>query len=279
MLTSTHDRHTLQTSMLTTRLLVMTLCGVCAWSLLSESSTSARAEQSDNSQEANLIPGERVIMGIVEEIRGDQAKVNTGEVQPRYLPMNIRKEKGLPALKEGDKVEMTVNDQNLLVDLHLQGETSQHKKIHGILTQPLVTGHNKAVIQSDEKKEEAFLIRPLARSKVASVPVGAEATFLIDEMNQIVDVTYSGQKEVDKAQGLVEKKTPLKASFKKVTGVLVQPLKENTISIKENGKEQQYEVRSLVQKKIKALSPGQSIVLFIDDENKVTDVSFEKEKS
>jgi hypothetical protein len=157
-------------------------------------------------------------MGIVEEIRGDQAKVNTGEVQPRYLPMNIRKEKGLPALKEGDKVEMTVNDQNLLVDLHLPGETSQHKKVHGILTQPLVTGHNKAVIQSDEKKEEAFLIRPLARSKVASVPVGAEATFLIDEMNQIVDVTYRSQKEAHKAQGLAEKKSPLKASFKKVSG-------------------------------------------------------------
>jgi hypothetical protein len=98
-------------------------------------------------------------------------------------------------------------------------------------------------------------------------------------MNQIVDVTYSSQKEANKAQGLVEKKSPLKASFKKVTGVLVQPLQENTISIEENGEEQQYEVRSLVQEKIKNLSSGQSIVLFIDDENKVTDVSFEKEKS
>jgi hypothetical protein len=218
-------------------------------------------------------------MGTVEEIRGDQAKVNTGEVQSRYVPMNIRKEKGLPELKEGDQVEMTVNDQNLLVDLHLPGETSQHKKIHGSLAQPLVTGHDKAVILSDENKEESFLIRPLARSKVASVPVGAEAIFLIDEMNQIVDVTYRSQKEAHKAQGLAEKKSPLKASFKKVTGVLVQPLQENTISIEENGKEQQYEVRLLIQKKIKNLSSGQSIVLFIDDENKVTDVSFENEKS
>lgn len=279
MLTSLYDRHTFQ-SILTKRLLVMTLCGVCSWALLSESSTSAWAEQSDQSQEATgLIPGERVITGIVEEIKGEQAKINIGEVQPRYVPMNIRKEKGLPELKEGDQVEMTVNDQNLLVDLHLPGETSQHKKIHGILAQPLVTGHAKAVIQSEGNKEEPFLIRPLARSKVASVPVGAEAIFLIDEMNQIVDVTYSSQKEVTKAQGLVEKKSPLKASFKKVTGVLVQPLQENTISIEENGEEHQYEVRSLVQEKIKNLSAGQSIVLFIDDENKVTDVSFEKEKS
>jgi hypothetical protein len=204
MLTSIHERHTFQTFELTKRLLVMTLCGVCSWSLLAETSTRAWAEQPDNSQDANnLIPGERVITGIVEEIRGDQAKVNTGEVQPRYVPMNIRSEKGLPELKEGDQVEMTVNDQNLLVDLHLPGETSQHKKIHGTLAQPLVTGHDKAVIQSDENKEESFLIRPLARSKVASVPVGAEAIFLIDEMNQIVDVTYSSQKEVEKAQGLL----------------------------------------------------------------------------
>lgn len=54
-------------------------------------------EQSNKSHEAlHLILGERVIMAIVEEVRGEQAKVNTGKVQPRYVPMNIRKEKWLP---------------------------------------------------------------------------------------------------------------------------------------------------------------------------------------
>jgi hypothetical protein len=137
-----------------------------------------------------------------------------------------------------------------------------------------VTGHDKAVIQSQEHEEEYF-IRPLARSKVASVPVGVEATFLIDEMNQIVDVTFDSQAKSNKAQELGEKKSPLKGNFKKVTGVLTQPLQDNTVSIQEEGsKAQQYEVRPLVQEKLKQLSKGRTVVLFIDDENKVTDASF-----
>ena len=32
--------------------------------------------------------------------------------------------KELPALKRGDRVELTVNDQNLLVDVHLVGESA-----------------------------------------------------------------------------------------------------------------------------------------------------------
>jgi ribosomal protein S1 len=65
-----------------------------------------------------LLSGDRVLLGTVEEIRSDQAKVDIGEGQPRYIPMNVRKDKGLPELKIGDLVEITVNDQNLLVDVH-----------------------------------------------------------------------------------------------------------------------------------------------------------------
>jgi hypothetical protein len=65
-----------------------------------------------------------------------------------------------------------------------------------------------------------------------------------------------------------------------VTGVLIQPLRDKRISIQQERKgEQQYEVRPLTQEKLKNLSSGQVVVLFIDDENKVTDVSFTKEKS
>ena len=176
-------------------------------------------------------------------------------------------------------MEITVNDQNLIVDLHLPGEKSHHRVVRGILAQPLTTGHDKAVIQIKEGEEESHLISSMARSKVASIPVGAEAVFLLDEIGKIVDVTFGSQEEVDKAQQSGEKKSPLKGSFKKVTGVLIQPLQDNAISIRENGrKEQWYEVRSHVQDKLKTLSPGQLVVLFIDDKNKVTDAAFSPDK-
>ena len=53
-----------------------------------------------------------------------------------------------------------------------------------------MTGHDKAVIRTTNGKEESHLVRPVARSKVASIPVGADVIFLIDELDKIVDVTY-----------------------------------------------------------------------------------------
>ncbi|HNP59273.1 MAG TPA: hypothetical protein PKM72_00465 [Nitrospirales bacterium] len=239
----------------------------------------ALAHDGKDTKESGTLSGERVISGTVEEIRGEQAKVDTGEAQPRYLPMNLREEKGLPALKKGDRVDITVNDQNLIVDVHLEGEESNHRTVHGVLTQPLATGHEKAVIQSKEGEEETHPIRPLARSKVASIPVGAEAIFLIDEMDQIVDVTFENAAEVEKIKNPEKKKSPLKGNFKQVSGILKEPLKDNKVSVQQDGKkEQQYEVRSIIQDKFKNLSSGQEVVLFVDEENKVTDVSFiEKE--
>jgi len=60
---------------------------------------------------AQLLPGDRVLLGTVEEIAGEQARIDTGEVQPCYIPMSVRKAKELSALKKGDRVEITVNDQ------------------------------------------------------------------------------------------------------------------------------------------------------------------------
>ena len=162
---------------------------------------------------AQLLPGDRVLLGTVEEIAGEQARVDTGEVQPRYIPMSARKAKKLSDLKKGDRVEITVNDQNLLVDVHTVGESSHHAVVHGQLAEPLGVGHERAVIRnSDSAKEETHFIRPVARSKVASIPVGSDAVFLIDELNRIVDVTFGSPEAVHEAADLWQKRTPLKAN-------------------------------------------------------------------
>ena len=38
-----------------------------------------------------LLSGDRVLLGTVEEVRSDQARINTGEGQPRFVPMNVRR--------------------------------------------------------------------------------------------------------------------------------------------------------------------------------------------
>jgi len=45
-----------------------------------------------------------------------------------------------------------------------------------------------------------------------------------------------------------------------------------------DGKERSYEVRPLIEERLRTLSKGDSVVLLVDDEDKVTDVAFMKDK-
>jgi hypothetical protein len=221
-----------------------------------------------------IIPGDRVLIGTVQEVRGAQARIYTGEGQPRFVPMGVREAKGLPALKTGDRVEITVNDQNLLVDVHLIGEASSHRVVEGQLIQPLVTGHDRGVLRTTQGKEESHSIRPVARSKMASVPVGVDAVFLIDESDRIVDVTFGSKEAVHRAAELWEKKTPLKGNFERISGRILAPLENNRIAIRtEEYTVQRYEVRPLAQLRLVELSKGDAVVLLVDDDGKVTDVA------
>lgn len=231
----------------------------------------ASAEQ-DHPQ---LIPGDRILLGTVKEIRSDQAIIDIGELQPRYLPMNVRKDKGLPDLNIGELVEITVNDQNLLVDVHKAGELGQHRVVRGQLAGPLVTGHDMAVLRTTSGVEESHFIRPVARNKVASIPVGADAIFLVDELNKIVDVTMGSMESVHRAAELGQQKSPLKGNLSQVAGKILKPLKDNALVIQtEAGNKHFYEVRPLIQPRLVTLSTGDAVVLLVDDEDKVTDVAF-----
>lgn len=222
-----------------------------------------------------LLPGDRVLLGTVVEVRSDQARIDTGEVEPRYIPMGVRKAKGLPDLKQGDRIEITVNDQNLLVDVHKAGESGHHRVVHGQLAGPMETGLDKAVIRTTNGKEESHFVRPVARSKVASVPVGVDAVFLLDELDKVVDVTYGNMEAVHRAAELWQKKTPLKGNLSRIVGVIQKPLADNAITIRiEGGREHSYQVRPLIQPRLAKLSKGDAAVLLVDDENMVTDVAF-----
>ena len=220
-----------------------------------------------------LLLGDRILVGTVQEVRGAQARIDTGEGQPRFVPMGVREAKGLPDLKKGDRVEITVNDQNLLVDVHLIGEASYHRVVEGQLIQPLVTGHVSAVFRTTQGKEESHFIRPVARSKMASVPVGVDAVFLIDESDRIVDVTFGSKEAVHRAAELWEKKTPLKGNFDRITGVIEIPLENNVITVGTEEGKNTYEVRPLAQRRLIDLSKGDAVVLLVDEDNKVTDVA------
>src|SRR5690348_14334370 len=78
----------------------------------------AQVAEDEPANEHRILPGNRTVLGKVEPVRSDQIKVDIGEVQPRFLPLQQAKEKHFPTIRPGDDLIITVNEQNLIVDYH-----------------------------------------------------------------------------------------------------------------------------------------------------------------
>jgi TusA-related sulfurtransferase len=224
-----------------------------------------------------LLPGDRVLQGTVEQVLGEMIRVNTGEVEPRFLPIKEAIEKGIPSLKKGDRLEIAVNDQNLVIDYHLLGQPSWYRIVKGQLAQPLPVGHGWAIIRSEDGTEQTYEIRPLARSKVAAIPLHAQAVFLIDQSNKLIDATFGSDQTIRQAAA-AWRKSPPKAAYQRIEATIVKPT--NWISVRTaRGEEKSYEVRPFVQEKLKQVRPGEQVILLLDNENKVGDIAIPSRSS
>jgi hypothetical protein len=233
-----------------------------------------RAEEkgSDFTEHLVLLPGERVLVGTVQDIAGGMVKVNTGELEPRFLPIKGAIEKGIWTLKKGDKVEIALSAENLLVDYHPVGHPGWHRVLKGTLAQPLVVGYEWAVIRTEEGREEAYTVRPLARLKVAAMPIGVSALFLVGEANKILDATFGEEALLKKSMEEWKRSVP-KAAQTRVEGIVVKPA--NWITIRtSDGQERPYELRSFAYEKLTAVPQGGRVTLLLDEEGKVADFAF-----
>jgi TusA-related sulfurtransferase len=233
---------------------------------------------SKQAEKGDLLPEHRIIFGTVEAIAGEQIKVDTGELQPRFLSLKIAKDKGLPEIKPGDRLEITLNDNNAPVDYHPVGAGSQHKVVRGELVSPLIVGQDRALIRTETGKEESYEVTGPAKSKLAAMPVGSKVLFFFDESNKIADATFGSEEAVERRQSEARKGeitiSPAKGAHLRIVGTVVKPLKMNRVSIKkENGKEETYEVRDAAQEKLSQVQAGELIILLMDDENKVIEVA------
>lgn len=233
------------------------------------------------SQEAKgyaLLPGDRIVVGVVEAVTEDHIKVTTGDVEPRYLPLAMAREKGFPPIKAGDKLRIILNEQNLVVDYHPFDAQGKHKLLRGTLIGPLVIGQDHATIRTQEGKEESFEIRPLARSKTAALPIGAPALFLLDETNKITDVFYGHEQALERSareyQANEWQGSLPKGAQSRVPATIVRTVEDGKVTIRtEGGKEQVYEIRPFAQEKLKDIRKGGEVILLLDNENKITDVA------
>jgi hypothetical protein len=240
-----------------------------------KSDTPATDKQTDKKQHYTLLPSHRVIHGVVESVKADQAKVNsgdTGEISPRYLSLERAKEKGF-TLKQGDKVIIMVNDKNHVVDYHLASEEghSQHQVVKGKLAHPLKVGQEQAIIETKDGKEQSFAVRPLARSEVAAIPLGTEGLFLIDETNKIASATLTKdvKSEYDWARSTAYN------VYRHIEGVIQEKPEKNSLTIQTNNEESlTLPVWDYLQKEMTELSKGMPVTLLVDKNDKVADIAY-----
>ena len=132
----------------------------------------------------------------------------------------------------------------MIVDYHPLGHLSGgHKIVQGTMADTMPVGHERVVIKNKDGKEQSFEVRSQARSKLAAIPVGAPAIFLIDETNKVTDATFASLDAAKKAQKHPEDKSSIKGANRQVDGTVVEPLYGNRITIKTSDGERPFEVR------------------------------------
>jgi hypothetical protein len=144
---------------------------------------------------AKLLPSQRVIIGIVEELRGDLVKVRTGEIETLHLSTKQGREKGID-LKKGDHVEIIVNSDNAVVDYHPVGDPASHKIIRGRVAE-LADGVEWAIIVTDAGDRVKYPVQGNVRSRLKQVFTGVPALFLIGENNDIIDALALNDKKIE----------------------------------------------------------------------------------
>lgn len=277
-------------------MMARTLGSICWWSLLAmtaaysdafagseerareTSHTTTMTEEFSPVTQSNkqvLLSGDRVVIGTVETITSDQIEVKYPEsLQPRYLPLDQAREKGMK-ISKGDKIEMVFNAEDVLVDFHpVRHVEGHHEVIRGVIDQQMSVGQEHVIIKTTNGKTVTYPVRPLARSKMASMPVGVDAVFLADESGKIVDVTFGSADAVTQASQEYQRMSNPIAPHSRIAGRVVDPLVDNTLTIETpDGKTRTYPVRSFLKEQASGFKMGEQLTLLIDSDNHVIDVA------
>lgn len=97
--------------------------------------------------------------------------------------------------KVGDKVEVSVNENNAIVDVHLEGEKAEHKFVTGKL---VYVGKMKKEIKLQTPEGDRSFPLLLQETKTGGLAEGTEVTVELNEAGTVIDLhkgKHVGQKK------------------------------------------------------------------------------------
>jgi hypothetical protein len=99
------------------------------------------------------------------------------------------------AFQAGDKVEVVVNENNAIVDVHLEGETGTHKFVTGKLVH---VGQMKKEIKLQTAEGEQSFPLLLQETKTRGIAEGTEVTVELNEAGTVIDLHKGKHKDQKK---------------------------------------------------------------------------------
>jgi hypothetical protein len=115
---------------------------------------------------------------------GGGLAIKTKEGTTYQLSENEARRQGR-AFKAGDKVEVSVNENNAIVDVHIEGEKSEHKFVTGKLIH--VGKMNKEIKLQTAEGEQTFPLL-LQETKTKALAEGTEVTVELNEAGTAIDL-------------------------------------------------------------------------------------------
>ena len=126
--------------------------------------------------------------------KGGELDIKTQEGTTYQLSENEARRQGRQ-FKAGDKVEVSVNENNAIVDVHLEGEKGEHKFVTGKLVH---VGKMKKEIKLHTAEGDQTFPLLLQETKTKDLPEGTEVTVELNEAGTVIDlhkVKHVGQKK------------------------------------------------------------------------------------
>lgn len=229
---------------------------------------------------AEFLQGFHHRQGTVEEMKGEQIHIDTGENQPWIISLKSQRMRRSSDPQAGDIIDLTFNEHSALMDYDIANAggltegSDNHLILNGHIAEPLMSSHRTARIRTDEGKELSLEVHPQVRSKMSSLPIGIDAVFMLDETNTIVDVNFASEEAAQRAGQVFDDKAPSTVAYQNVVGTIVKALDNNRILIRtDDGAEKEFEVRVSLRDTIAGLPNGQSVVLMIDEAHTVAEMA------
>jgi hypothetical protein len=159
---------------------ILTCLGIMAAMILS-SAPSGMADQAAHGGK------HKQLSGIITKIESGMVFVKVEGTQARTISISKADRMGLHDARVGDPVTLTVDENNVVVDVHKPGvEPAGHRQVTGKLH--LADPSGSQIKVATQQGVETFSVDSMAASKLAGLAKGVPVLREIDESNTVIDV-------------------------------------------------------------------------------------------